>query len=160
MNDGTDEGRNAWPEIANDGPMYGPQLAGGDGGSLWTDTGECAGQYVDGFKIRSGGSVDWVQFRYGGNRWGQVHGAGSGPFDADVILPAGDYIVRVDFRSGSRVDAVTFKTKKGKTYGPYGGTGGTLRTFNVVPGEKLGCMSGRSGSSIDRLILSSTGPLR
>jgi len=31
-------------------------------------------------------------------------------------------------------------------------------SYNVTPGEKLGCMSGRSGSTIDQLVFSSTGP--
>lgn len=160
MNDGSDEGRNAFPEIADDGPMNGPVLAGGDGGTLWTDLDACDGQYVDGFRIRSGSEVNSVRFRYV-NHWGETHGAAdAGPLDADVTLAPGDYIVRVDFRSGARIDAVTFKTKLGKTYGPYGGGGGTARTFKVIPGEKLGCMSGRSGASVDRLIFSSTGPLR
>ena len=36
--------------------------------------------------------------------------------------------------------------------------GGSPGTYNVTPGEKLGCVAGRSGSSIDQLTFSSTGP--
>lgn len=158
MNSGEDEKRNASPEIANDGPLNGPVLAGGDGGDPWTDIDECAGGYVTGFKLRYGGSIDAVQFRYS-TGWGKAHG-NSSEFTVAVNLPSGDYIVQVDYRSAGRVDGVTFKSKQGKTYGPYGYSGGTPRTWKAIAGEKLGCMSGRAGSSIDRMIFTSTGPLR
>jgi hypothetical protein len=43
------------------------------------------------------------------------------------------------------------------TYGMYGGGGGTYATYTVTSGEKLACMSGRSGEEVDQLIFSSTG---
>ncbi len=74
------------------------------------------------------------------------------------MTPAfGEYIVRVDYRSGSMIDSVSFTTNQGRTFGPYGGGGGGSGTYTVTPGEKLGCMAGRAGSSIDQLIFSSTG---
>jgi len=75
-----------------------------------------------------------------------------------VTLPKGQYIVRVDYRSGSLVDQVSFTTNTGRTYGPYGGGGGSPGVYQVTPGEKLGCMRGRAGSSMDRLTFTSTGP--
>ena len=65
-----DEKRNAKPESPSAGPIYGPELIGGDGGSLWTDADKCAGQYVTGFRIWHGDEVDTVQFQYGSNGWG------------------------------------------------------------------------------------------
>ncbi|MGZ3158022.1 MAG: jacalin-like lectin [Burkholderiaceae bacterium] len=155
LNSGSDEGRNPRPDSASDGPVMGPKIAGGGGGTAWIDN--CAGQYVNGFRLRYGGSVDTVLFSYSGSGWGNPHGyQGNGPYKADVTLQPGEYIVRIDYGSGSRVDNITFKTNQGRSYGPYGG-GGINGTYNVTPGEKLGCMAGRSGSSIDQLIFSSTG---
>jgi hypothetical protein len=155
LNSGSDEGRNSRPDSNDNGPIWGAKLIGGDGGSHWSDYDKCAGEYVTGFKLHYGKGVDAVQFRYGNHGWAQVHGAGS--FNAEVTLPAGEYIDEVAYRSGSRVDSVTFMTNTGKTYGPYGGGGGSPGTFRVMKGDKLGCMAGRAGSSIDQLIFSSTG---
>jgi len=159
LNDGTDAGRNATPDDPSDGPLGGSLRIGGDGGGYWTDIDKCAGGYVTGFRLRSGGALDHVQFEYGARGWSTAQGsAGNAPYTAEVNLKADEYIVRVDYRSGARVDAISFKTNKGKVYGPYGGGGGTAGAFLVTPGEKLGCMAGRAGSSIDSLVFSSTGP--
>jgi hypothetical protein len=109
-------------------------------------------------KLRAGKDVYTVQFEYGARGWSTAQGTISdAPYDAVINLKGDEYIVRVDYRSGERVDAISFKTNKGKVYGPYGGGGGTAGAFPVTPGEKLGCMAGRAGSSIDALVLSSTG---
>jgi hypothetical protein len=55
------------------------------------------------------------------------------------------------------MDAVAFVTNRGKNYGQYGGGGGGAGSYSVTPGEKLGCMAGRSGSEVDQLLFSSTG---
>ena len=103
--------------------------------------------------------VDGLAFLYSNGGWGLPHGnLGRPPYTADVTLAGGEYIVRVDVRSGGAVDAISFVTNFGRTYGPYGGGGGSLRYVNMTSGQKLGCMQGRSGSSIDQLTLSSTGP--
>lgn len=75
----------------------------------------------------------------------------------------GDDIVAVEYRSGSAVDSVTFLTRKGKTYGPYGGKGGSPGRYEVTAGQKLGCMAGQGIDSpiirtITQLTFSSTGP--
>lgn len=159
FNSGENEGRNSHPDSASDGPVSGPTRAGGDGGGAWSDYQSCAGQYVNGFRIRAGGSVDTVQFRYANQGWAPAQGyQGKDAFTADVTLASGEYIVRVDYRNGSRIDNIRFTTNNGKTYGPYGGGGGSSATYTVTPGEKLGCMAGRAGSSIDQLTFSSTGP--
>lgn len=75
-----------------------------------------------------------------------------------MTLASGEYVVRVDHRSGGGVDSLSFHTNKGRHFGPYGGGGGSPGTFDVTPGEKLGCMQGRSGKYTDQLTFSSTGP--
>lgn len=109
-------------------------------------------------------------------------------YTANVTLPAGQYIERINYRSGAAMDAVGFmvntgtpatkaKTSESKVggmpampeipgpdpsikyniYGMYGGGGGTYATYTVTSGEKLGCVTGRSGDAVDQLIFSSTG---
>ncbi len=156
--EGEGEGRDGSPLSAAGGPVSGPVRAGGGGGGLWSDRNICAGGHVTGFRVRSGRLVDSVQFRYANGRWGALRGyQGDGRYTADVTLASGEYIVRVDYRSGSMIDSVSFTTNQGRTFGPYGGGGGGSGTYTVTPGEKLGCMAGRAGSSIDQLIFSSTG---
>ncbi len=158
LNDGSDAHRNAAPEDPSDGPIYGPERIGGDGGSFWTDVDKCADGYVTGFRLRDGDEIDTVSFQYGGRGWSQPQGkGGSGAYDHEVTLKGDDYIVRVDYRAGSRVDSLSFTTNKGKTYGPYGGGGGSPGTFRVTSGQKLGCMAGQSGAGVDSLTFSSTG---
>jgi hypothetical protein len=111
---------------------------------------------VIGVTYSYGDRLDGIQFLYANQKWGNVHGKLKKP--ATTIFPRGEYIVRVDYRSGSRMDAVTFITNTGKSYGPFGGRGGSAYSYAVTPGEKLGCMAGRSGAEIDRLLFYSTGP--
>lgn len=138
-------------------PRSGSKSAGGGGGSDWNDSGACADQHVNGFRLRYGGSVDAVQFSYGSKGWAASHGyASNAAWPVDVSLPTGEYIVQVDYASGGRVDSLTFTTSQGRTYGPYG-RGRNNGSYTVTPGERLGCMSGRAGSSVNQLTFSSTG---
>ena len=156
FDNGEDEGRNTQNTLAGSGTVSGPARAGGGGGGAWSDMATCKNQHVTGFRIGAGRLVDRVQFKYP-NGWAPRQGGGNG-WQADVNLPKGQYIVRVDYRNGSMVDQISFTTNTGVKYGPYGGGGGSPGTYLVTPGEKLGCMRGRAGSSMDRLTFTSTGP--
>jgi hypothetical protein len=160
QNNGEDEGRDGSPTATANGPLAGFRQIGGGGGGEWSDEdgGQCKDQYVTGFRVRSGGRVDGIQFKYSGRGWSNNQGYNKGGYTADVSLPDGEYIVRVDYRSGSMVDNIAFITNRGRAFGPYGGGGGTWGSYSVTPGEKLGCIAGRAGSSIDHLTFSSTGP--
>ncbi len=154
---GSDAARNGRPDSADAGPISGPTRAGGETGKPWTDAvAGCTTQFVGGFNVRTTDTVQGLQFWYQGVNWAPEHG--SMKSYTQVLLEDGDYIVAVDYRSAKYLDSVTFHTKRGKTYGPYGGKGGSAKRYNVTPGQKLGCMSGRSGGGIDQLIFSSTGP--
>jgi vacuolar-type H+-ATPase subunit E/Vma4 len=137
-------------------PKSASKTAGGGGGAAWDDSATCGGQHVNGFRVRSGGAVDALQFSYGSKGWADQHGA-NGAIPVEVMLAAGEYVVSVDYRSGARLDQIKFTTNLNKVYGPYGGGGGTAANYTVTPGERLGCMAGRSGSSIDQLTFMSTG---
>ncbi|MGQ3054443.1 MAG: jacalin-like lectin, partial [Roseateles sp.] len=154
---GEDEGRNGRPVSSATGPVAGPTRIGGGGGGAWNDHMVCAGRPLTGFRIGAGKRVDRLQFRYADRGWAPRQGSG-GSFPVEVNLPDGQYFVRVDYRAGSAIDSIAFVTNTGKTYGPYGGGGGSAGSYNVTPGEKLGCMAGRSGSSTDQLTFYSTGP--
>ncbi|MFZ5525174.1 MAG: jacalin-like lectin [Pseudomonadota bacterium] len=157
FNNGEGEGRDGSPASSFNGPVSGPMRAGGGGGSEWSDADFCAGQYVTGFRINNGKkTVDRLQFKYP-QGWAPSRGGSKG-FNAEVNLAPGEYFVRAETRSGDRVDSVTFWSNLGKVYGPFGGGGAGISTYTVTPGEKLGCMAGRNGKSIDQLIFSSTGP--
>jgi hypothetical protein len=160
FNNGEDEGRNGSPASTASGPLAGSWLTGGGGGSPWSDLEvTCApGEYVTGFRLLTGRLVDSVQFQYGYSKWGAVHGAQGKRPNVEVLLRPGEYIVQVPYRNGSMLDAIGFVTNQGRTLGPYGGGGGSAHRYSVSPGEKLGCMYGRAGSSIDQIVLTSTGP--
>lgn len=161
INHGEDEGRNGKPASTASGLLAGSWLAGGEGGSPWSDLEVTCdpGQYVTGVRLVTGKKyVDSLQFQYDKSKWGDVHGAQGKTPNVKFALDSGEYIVRVDYRSGSMLDAIGFVTNKGRTFGPFGGGGGSPHSYSVTPGEKLGCMYGRAGSSIDQIVLTSTGP--
>jgi hypothetical protein len=157
LNVGQSEGRKGSPETSSSGSISGPQRLGGNGGGDWSDLEFCADQYVDGFRIRAGRTVDKLQFHYAGLGWSSPQGY-TGAYETEVRLEQGEYFVRVHSRSGASLDQVKFTTNNGRVFGPYGGSGGSPRVYEVTPGQKLGCMAGRAGKSIDQLILISTGP--
>lgn len=152
---GADKGSSAAPEGVAGAVLVGSQQIGGGGGGPWTDGVTCAGQHVTGWRLYAGRLIDRVQFKYPGG-WAPAHGSNA-EFNAEVVLPAGQYIVQVDYRAGDKVDSLSFRTNTGVTYGPYGGGGGGAGTYKVQTGQKLGCMSGRSGSLTDQLTFTSTG---
>jgi hypothetical protein len=65
--------------------------------------------------------------------------------------------VRIDYGAGGRVDKLAFYTNRGRWFGPYGG-GGNTGSYSGSQNQMVGCMAGRAGSSIDQLLMSSTGP--
>ncbi len=190
MNTGEDAGRDGHPDSPADGPISGPTAAGGGGGTAWTDADTCANGAVIGFKLRTGGNVDGVQFKYGavggapapgaqssthttsvalpggmhftmpkpGSRgWAPARGYQGGNPTTEVVLAEGETIVRVDYTRGGVMTKLRFVTNTGKSYGPYGSNGGTACSYEVTPGQQLGCMSGRAGGSIDQMSFASTG---
>jgi hypothetical protein len=161
MTIGEDEGRSGSPDPgAAPGPVMGPVDAGGSGGSPWDDGPACQNQPITGWNIWFGSQVDGVQFGYGNDGYSgafvAAHGHSAGPPKASLALSPGEWVMRVDYRSGSMMNQIAFFTNLGRTFGPYGGNGGTAASYSPTPGEKVGCMSGRSGSSMDHLTFSST----
>lgn len=155
LDSGQEEGRNPRPASQDPGPVIGPLRVGGGGGSAWTDDAVCNGQHITGWRVYSGSKVDRLQFRYPGG-WGEAHG-GNKSFKEEVLLAPNEYVVRVSYRGSDEVEGVIFYTNTGRTHGNYGSSK-MNGEYKVTPGQKLGCMSGRSGDRTDQLIFRSTGP--
>ncbi|HEU5412399.1 MAG TPA: jacalin-like lectin [Candidatus Angelobacter sp.] len=90
-------------------------------------------------------------------------GAGGGPFD-DVdaagfrsFVSQQTMIITVQLRSGSRIDKLltTYQNTTGKTWTEqHGGNGGTLSgKLNLLPGQFIKNVSGRSGARVDHLTI-------
>jgi hypothetical protein len=166
LNDGEDLKRDPSPAAVTSGPIYGPLVIGGDGGDLWTDIDACTkGGAVTGFSIASGDEVEAISFKYGsveGGRYGSVNmyniKGQLNKFEEAHTFASGEYITEIAYRSGARVDQISFTTNKGKTYGPYGGGGGTAGKIKLPADVRLVCMAGRAGATIDKLIFTWSGP--
>lgn len=88
--------------------------------------------------------------RYGAI-YGPWHGSHGGK-DHYFVLPAGEYINKVEGRSAKYVDQLKFTSSSGRTYGPYGGGGG--HSFVAArPTCKLAYISGRCAKYVDRIVL-------
>ena len=68
-----------------------------------------------------------------------------------IYLTEDEYISGVEGRSGTLVDQLTFHTNKGRTFGPYGGTGGNAFNFDLPKDARLVGFYGRSGQAIDQI---------
>jgi len=81
----------------------------------------------------------------------QYGGSGGGPFD-DSHLNISKPIIAIHIRCGSEIDAVGV-VYEGET-GPktmHGGNGGRLEIFNLIQGESIVRVEGRSGNRMDQL---------
>ncbi len=122
---------------------------GGGGGSPFSDdlTEACA---LVGVNIRHGGRVDAIQGIYstpsGVNVPGPRYGGSGGTLDSFTLV-AGEFITRVDGRSGNSIDSLQFTTNKGNVFGPYGGGGGNV--FSALTGLQVMGFFGRSGAELD-----------
>lgn len=156
LNDVEPGTRNGSPASSFAGQVAGPLVAGGGGGSPWSDRDVCAGQALTGFRIAYGGSIDGLQFQYANRNWAQPHGYNKG-YKLEVVLPPGEFFIQASFAAGSMVDQLWFYTNRGRAFGPYGG-GRITNGYAPLGGQAVGCMAGRSGTAIDQLTFSATGP--
>ena len=126
------------------------QQFGGSGGNAFSDdlTQSCR---IGTVKVWSGSSVDAIEVIYvkpsGATYSGGRHG-GSGGDARSFNLAANESIVRVDGRSGGRVDQLKFTTNLGNVHGPYGGGGGNAF---ALPALQVDGILGRSGSDLDAI---------
>ncbi|MDY6945007.1 MAG: hypothetical protein SXG53_04755 [Pseudomonadota bacterium] len=154
LNDGSTEHRRGAPNSSSPGPAAGPVAAGGGGGSQWSDIEVCKRGALTGFKVDSGDRIDGLQFQYNYGSWAPAHGRGR--YKAEIKLPKGETFTKIEYSSSSRVHQLIFHTNRGRKFGPYGK--GTINgSFAALAGDSIGCLAGRSGDEIDKLVISSTG---
>jgi len=129
-------------------PYTPSQIFGGSGGGVFSDDLTQTSQLV-GLNIWSGDYVDAIQATWskpgGGTIIGTKQGGGGGSLSI-ITFKTGEYITRVDGRSGDWTDQLKFTTNLGNVYGPYGGNGGGAYTLKNL---QVGGFLGRSGQFLD-----------
>jgi hypothetical protein len=127
---------------------------GGPGGGAFQDPGPVPGlSRITKITIRSGSLVDAIATTYllpDGSSQTFSHGGGGGSAN-DIHFNPGEQIIAVVGRSGTYLDNIAFLTEDPqgvrRTYGPFGGQGGTQFIVN----HKVNGFFGRSGSLIDAI---------
>jgi hypothetical protein len=127
---------------------------GGGGGAPFQDPGPVPElSRILGISVRHGTYVDAISTTYllpDGSQQTFSHGGSGGTEDVISFSP-GEHIIAVVGRSGDLLDNIAFLTEDPRgvrrTYGPYGGPGGTQFIVNA----DVNGFFGRSGSLIDSL---------
>lgn len=104
--------------------------------------------------IRSGSEVDNIQIVLSDGVTSvfspQYGGSGGGARDPWTV-PDGEYVSQVEYRSGVRVDSLTFITNKGNRSPKYGGGGGSYHLETFPAGYRIIGLYGKQGSRLDQL---------
>jgi hypothetical protein len=127
-------------------------IAGGRGGSPFSDQGIPAGARISEIRIRSGRNVDSIQAVYtlqnGRIMEGPVHG-GTGGNIQTFRLDSDEYIIGISGRCGDFVDSIAIETNKRKSP-TFGGPGGDRNYAIAVPeGNQVIGFTGRAGGYLD-----------
>jgi hypothetical protein len=127
-------------------------IAGGSGGSPFTDTQPGQGTRIAEVRIRAGDQIDAVQVIYafsdGRTSEGLRHG-GSGGHQYTFTLESDEYITGISGRYGNTIDSLHIHTNK-RTSPLYGGRGGNQDfTVEVPSGEQATGFIGRAGNTLD-----------
>ncbi len=78
-----------------------------------------------------------------------VGGLGGGEHIWDV--PNDEYINQIEFRSGDRIDSLTFITNKGNKSPTFGGTGGSYHLVTIPQDYRIVGFYGAQGSRVYKL---------
>ena len=93
--------------------------------------------------VRTGNLVDQVIFCFNDGTY-TVYGHTGGNIPQRWNLSDGDYIVQINVRQGSLLDAIQFVTARGKVSPLFGGRGGSYKEFRVEKGcEVVGLLMQR-----------------
>jgi hypothetical protein len=129
-------------------------IAGGRGGSEFTDTGIPSGARIVEIRVRAGERLDGIQVVYqmpnGTTGEGTWHG-GQGGRSVSFRLDSGEYLTGISGRCGTYVDSIRFHTNQ-RTSDTFGGRGGN-RDFkmDVPAGTQATGFTGRSGIYVDAI---------
>lgn len=129
-------------------------IAGGRGGSAFSDREIPEGARITEIQVRSGDYIDSVQIVYvlrdGRSFKGPMHG-GSGGRSNVFRLDSDEYLIGISGRYGNYVDSLTFHTNK-RSSATFGGRGGN-RDFRIfVPqGNQAIGLTGRAAEYLDAI---------
>lgn len=135
------------------------QLAGGRGGSPYSDQEAPAGARIAEIRVRSGRVVDSVQVIYllPNGRYAQGAQHGSTNSDEHIFrLESDEYVIGLSGRYGNTVDSMHIITNK-RISPQFGGPGGDRDyRIDVPPGNQAIGFAGRAGDSMDAIGLTYT----
>ena len=78
-----------------------------------------------------------------------VGGLGGGEHIWEV--PEGEFVNQIEFRTGDRIDSVTFITNKGNKSPKFGGTGGSYHLVTIPEDHRIVGFFGTQGSRVYKL---------
>ena len=126
---------------------------GGTGGRPFTDAGPDVVKLI-GFAVRSANLVDAIrsyQLRSDGTKsWGPWHGGAGGGKPLEFVFDDDEKIVNISGQAGNLIDQLSIRTNK-KTYGPFGGKGGSPWSVDIDPKDIVGGFCGGEGTGLDRI---------
>jgi hypothetical protein len=130
------------------------EIAGGRGGSSFSDRDIPLGARISEIRIRSGQSIDSIQAVYllqdGRTFEGPVHGGRGGNLSVFRLEP-GEYITGFSGRYGDYLDSLIIRTNQ-RTSQTFGGRGGSRNfAINVPAGNQVSSLTGRSGEYLDAI---------
>ena len=104
---------------------------------------------LTGMVFRTGNWIDAIQMIYGTSS-SDRHGGSGGGDSQEISFDQGEYIQGIEIRAALYVDAITIYTNL-RTFGPFGGSGGTLHPMCGGSGWQLIGIFGRSGLYLNTL---------
>lgn len=143
-----------WPGQTPPAQLNQTQLAGGRGGSPFTDQEVASGARIAEVIVRAGSTIDGIQAVYlladGSYVEGAQHG-GSGGRRYSVRLDRDEYIIGLTGRFGNTIDSLRIVTNKrtSQTFG--GGGGGRDFRLDVPSGSQAIGFAGRAGNTLDAI---------
>lgn len=129
------------------------QALGGGGGSPFTFEHVSTTMNAVKFLVRHGAGIDNLQILLSDgvkNVFTTAQG-GQGGSLTEWAVPSGQFIEQVEYRSGDRVDSLTFITNKGVKSPYFGGGGGSYHLVTFPADYRIIGFYGRSGARLDEV---------
>lgn len=126
---------------------------GGNGGSPFEFSVDSTTLNAVKFVVRHGTNVDNIQILLGDGVkkvYTPAQG-GSGGSLSEWTVPDGQFVEQIEYRSGDRVDAITFITNTGQKSPYFGGGGGGYHLVTFPEGYRIVGFYGRSGDRVDQI---------
>jgi hypothetical protein len=105
------------------------------------------------FILRHGQNIDSIQMLLGDGVkkfYTPAQGGSGGGLD-EWVVPDGQYVQQIEYRSGYRIDSLTFITNTGLKSPFFGGGGGGYHLETFPEGYRIIGFYGRSGDRVDQL---------